>query len=118
MLHMDDLKRYDREQARERRITNLLIVLKESFVLVACVLACFGLLVILWGSVAHARVVREEGWQIHIYYAVPKNNRGWDTIGPPLPDRRLCEDLMFPILIERLQDRVRCVKVDEVYVRQ
>jgi len=78
-----------------------------------------GCLLMLFAAASDARTpVREAGWQIHIYYAQPVNNRGWDTVGPPLPDRKLCEETAFPLLIERINDRVRCVWVDELYVKQ
>lgn len=92
--------------------------LKEGLTLVFIMIA-IGCVLALFAAAAGAQGLhRPSGWQIHIYYAVPTNNRGWDTIGPPFPTKEFCEETAFPILIERIKDRVRCVYVDELYVRK
>lgn len=92
--------------------------LKEGLTLVFIMVA-LGCLLLLASAAAGAQTpVRETGWQVHIYYKVPKDNRGWDTIGPPFEDKRVCEDIAYPVMLERIQDRVRCVYVDELYVRK
>ena len=70
----------------------------------------------LFSATASARtLVRQGGWQIHIFYTEPVNGRAWITIGPPFETQQLCEDTKFPILIERIHDSVRCVWVGELW---
>lgn len=60
-------------------------------------------------------LVRESGWQIQVYFTEPVNGRTWVTIGTPFPTKQMCEDIKFPILIERIHDRVLCVWVGELW---
>lgn len=113
MISLRDLELRDRERSLTRRAILLKEIARALLLLVAATA-----LILLMAGIAHARLERESGWQIHIYYAQPINNRQWNTIGPPFPDKKLCEEVAFPILIERIQDRVRCVYVDELYVRK
>lgn len=92
--------------------------IKDGLTLVFTVIAISCLLALFAAAAGAQSLHRPSGWQIHIYYTVPVDNRAWKTIGPPLPDKKLCEETAFPILIERINDRVRCVWVDELYVKQ
>lgn len=83
-------------------------------------LLLFGVVVMganwLFSAAASARtLVRESGWQIHVYYTEPVNGRAWVTIGPPFETKQLCEDIKFPILIERIHDSVLCVWVGALW---
>jgi hypothetical protein len=83
-------------------------------------LLLFGVVVMganwLFSAAASARtLVRESGWQIHVYYTKPVNGQAWITIGTPFETKQLCEDIKFPILIERIHDRVLCVWVGELW---
>lgn len=65
---------------------------------------------------AHAgTLVRDAGWQIHVFYTKPVNDRMWITIGPPMLTKQLCEDTSFSIMIEHIHDSVRCVWVGELW---
>lgn len=92
--------------------------LKEGLTLVLIMIAIGCLLILASAAAGAQNLHRSTGWQVHIYYKVPKDNRGWDTIGPPFEDKRVCEDIAYPVMLERIQDRVRCVWVDELYVRK
>ena len=83
-------------------------------------LLLFGVVVMganwLFSTAASARtLVRESGWQIQVHFTEPVNGRTWVTIGTPFPTKQMCEDIKFPILIERIHDSVRCVWVRELW---
>lgn len=113
MTSLRDLEILDKERERSRMRSwyrevsrFLLIMLGAAF------------LILFMAAIANARLVREQGWQIHIFYAQPIGTHAWRTVGPPLPDKKLCEETAFPIMIERINDKVRCLWVDELYVKQ
>lgn len=83
-------------------------------------LLLFALVVVggngLSAAVATARtLIRESGWQIHVYYTEPVNGRTWIAIGTPFETKQLCEDIKFAIMIERIQAKVLCVWVGEIW---
>ncbi len=113
MTSLRDLEILDEERERSRmrsmcrEVSRLLLIMLGAL-----------FLILTMAVIASAGVVRKQGWQIHIFYAQPVDNRAWNTIGPPLPTKEFCEETAFPILIERIKDRVRCVYVDELYEKR
>jgi len=82
--------------------------LRDTFTLFFALFA-MGAFLALLSAAAGAQT--RTGWQVHVYFAVPRNGQVRTTIGPPFPTFAICQDVAFPLIVAMLDDRVRCIEV-------